>query len=91
MTRPEHSRAAGLSASEVGTLLDALLAAVAESVRASFRWRSMLADPDDDMMLEATVNGRADAIVTFHRRDFASTARFGIAVPSPGAAMEEGT
>ena len=38
-------------------------------------------DADDDMVLEVAVNGRADAIVTFNRRDFRpATERFGIEV-----------
>jgi len=55
-------------------------------------WASLFAlsfcgDADDDMVLE--VNGRADAIVTFNRRDFrAATERFGIEVLLPGAAIE---
>jgi hypothetical protein len=40
------------------------------------------------MVLEAAVNGRADAIVTFNHRDFAPAAeKFGIEVLSPGAAV----
>ncbi len=48
-----------------------------------------LRDADDDMVLEVAVNGQADAIVTFNRRDFrAATERFGIEVLLPGAAIE---
>ena len=89
MTRPLHLNAAGLSADDVGAILD-VVAAVAEPVRLSFLWRPALRDADDDMVLEAAVNGRADVIVTFNRRDFeGGTARFGIAVWSPGQAMRE--
>jgi predicted nucleic acid-binding protein len=43
----------------------------------------MLPDADDDMVLETAINGRADGIVTFNRRDFeAAEERFGIAVLS---------
>ena len=46
-------------------------------------------DADDDMVLEVAVNGQADAIVTFNRRDFwPATERFGIEVLLPGAAIE---
>ena len=46
-------------------------------------------DADDDMVLEVAVNGSADAIVTFNRRDFRpATERFGIEVLLPGAAIE---
>ena len=87
MTRPEHLRAAGLTAAEVNTLLDAV-AAVAEPVRLAFLWRSLLPDIDDDMVLETAVNGRADGIVTFNRRDFAPAERlFGIAALSPAEAV----
>ena len=48
--------ASGLSVKEVGILLDAI-ASVAEPVRLSFLWRPSLRDPDDDMVLEAAVNG----------------------------------
>jgi hypothetical protein len=41
-------------------------------------------DADDDMVLEAAANGRADAIATFNTRDFAGVAsEFGIAVLTP--------
>ncbi|WP_036259300.1 putative toxin-antitoxin system toxin component, PIN family [Mesorhizobium sp. WSM3224] len=87
MTRPEHLEASGLSAEDVNTLLDAV-AAVAEPVRLVFLWRPAVRDPDDDMVLEAAVNGRADAIVTFNLRDFDKVAeRFGTIVLSPGEAL----
>jgi putative PIN family toxin of toxin-antitoxin system len=87
LTRPEHLRAAGLTAMEIGVLLDAV-AAVAEQIRLAFLWRPTLPDIDDDMVLETAVNGRADAIVTFNRRDFATVeAQIGIAVLSPGEAF----
>ena len=62
--------------------------AVAEPVRLAFLWRPAVRDPDDDMVLETAVNGRADAIVTFNLRDFGTAAkRFGIDTLSPGEAV----
>jgi putative PIN family toxin of toxin-antitoxin system len=88
MTRAEHLKASGLTQGEVGQLLDAV-AAVANPVRLAFLWRPALDDPDDDMVLETAVNGQADAIVTFNRRDFLPQAeRFGTAVLSPGEALK---
>ena len=85
LTRAEHLRAAGLTIADMGALLDAV-AAVAERVELAFLWRPMLPDADDDMVLETAINGRADGIVTFNRRDFGPAKdRFGIAVLSPGA------
>jgi putative PIN family toxin of toxin-antitoxin system len=86
MTRNEHLAVAGLSSDDVAALLDAV-ALVAEPVRLAFLWRPMLPDADDDMVLEAAVNGRADAIVTMNRRDFVRVAEsFGIDVLLPGEA-----
>jgi predicted nucleic acid-binding protein len=88
MTRAEHLGASGLSAADVGVLLDAV-AAVAEPVRLAYLWRPTLPDVDDDMVLEAAVNGRADGIVTFNLRDFVSSAKqFGIAAISSGEAVK---
>jgi predicted nucleic acid-binding protein len=87
MTRPEHLRAARLTAGDIGVLLDAV-AAIAERVELAFLWRPVLPDADDDMVLETAINGRADGIVTFNRRDFEpAKARFGIAVLQPGEAV----
>ena len=84
MTRFEHLKASGLSATDVGVLLDAV-AAIAEPVRLAYLWRPALSDADDDMVLEAAVNGRAEAIVTFNVSDFGPAAeKFGIVVLPPG-------
>lgn len=86
LTRQDHLNASGLSTEDVNILLDAV-AAVARPVKLAFLWRPAVRDPDDDMVLEVAVNGGADAIVTFNRRDFDLVApRFGIEVLSPGQA-----
>ncbi|TIU62308.1 MAG: putative toxin-antitoxin system toxin component, PIN family, partial [Mesorhizobium sp.] len=86
MTRPEHLKASGLPIDDVNVLLDAV-AAVAEPVRLAFLWRPVARDQDDDMVLEAAVNGQADAIVIFNTRDFSEAAvRLGIDVLVPGQA-----
>jgi putative PIN family toxin of toxin-antitoxin system len=84
MTRSEHLEAAGLSADDIGELLDALVK-VSEPVRLAFLWRSQLTDPDDEMVLEAAVNGQADRLVTFNRKHFTAVGkRFEIVVCGPG-------
>jgi putative PIN family toxin of toxin-antitoxin system len=83
LTRREHLLASGASVEDVTELLDGL-AAVAKRVRLAFRWRPALPDPNDDMVLETAVNGRADAIVTFNDRDFNPVAsEFGCRVVRP--------
>ena len=48
----------------------------------------MLTDPDDDLVLETAVNGKADAIVTFNLFDFQRAGTmFGIDVERPGEAL----
>lgn len=87
LTRPEHLHASGLTAADVHVVLDAVVA-VAEPVRLAFLWRPALRDPDDDMVLEAAVNGAADAVVTFNRRDFVQGARmFALEILTPGDAL----
>ena len=88
MTRSEHLKAAGLSAADIATLLDAV-AAVAEPVRLAYLWRPALPDANDDMVLEAAVNGRADAIVTFNLADFGrAVEQFGVVALAPGEAVK---
>lgn len=84
--RPEHRSAAGLTTLEMTIFVDQVIA-MAVPVVARFRWRPQLRDPGDELVLEAAVNGQADAIVTFNRRDFAAAAQFGIAVRLPSEAL----
>jgi predicted nucleic acid-binding protein len=83
----EHRVAAGLSVAEADVFIDVVLA-MAESVEPHFLWRPQLRDPADELVLEAAINGRAEAIVTFNRRDFgAAPTRFGIEILSPAEAL----
>ena len=87
MTRPGHLAAARLSTADVAVLLNAV-AAVAEPVRLAYLWRPQLRDPDDDMVLEAAINGQADRLVTFNQRDFAAAGgRFGLVICTPRTAV----
>jgi len=84
----EHRLAAGLSAEDVDVFLDAVVAMV-EPVPTRFLWRPRLRDASDEMVLEAAVNGNADAIVTFNLRDFAIVPReFGIEVIRPSVVLK---
>jgi putative PIN family toxin of toxin-antitoxin system len=84
---PEHRLAAGINRREVGIFVDALLAMV-EPVETYFLWRPQLRDPTDEFVLDAAVNGQADAIVTFNRKDFGAVpARFGIELLLPAEAL----
>jgi putative PIN family toxin of toxin-antitoxin system len=69
LTRPEQLAACRLEAAEVVRLLDAL-AEVSKPVKLTYRWRPGVADPNDEMVLETALNGKADAIVSFNTRNF---------------------
>ena len=83
----EHRIAAGINEAEVRLFLDAV-AAMVEPVVTHFLWRPKLRDPSDEMVLEAAVNGTANAIVTFNIRDYGTVPReFGVEVLQPREAL----
>jgi putative PIN family toxin of toxin-antitoxin system len=85
--RSEHREASGLSGQQVEIFLNAIIA-MAEPVPTHFLWRPQLRDPNDEMVLEAAVNGRVDALVTFNVRDYgAAAAQFGVDVLIPREAI----
>lgn len=89
LKRPEQRQATGLTARDVEVVL-AALASAAAPVDVNFRWRPQLRDPADELVLEAAVNGQAQAIVTHNVRDFASAAEvFGIRAVTPGDLLKE--
>lgn len=82
--RAEQIEATGLTATEMDAVLGAL-ASVIEPVEVHILWRPQLSDADDELVLEAAVNGRAEALVTHNVGDFAEAApRFGLPVLRPG-------
>ena len=87
LMRPEQRQAIGMSVEDVGYFLDGL-AALLRPVVPYFLWRPLLRDPDDEIVLDTAVNGRADAIVTFNVQDFLPEARqFQIEVLTPREAL----
>ena len=89
LLRAEQRLATGMSEADVGGFL-AALASAAEAVEVHFQWRPQLRDPADEMVLEAAINGRADALVTHNVADFsAAAARFGLRVLTPGEILRE--
>jgi hypothetical protein len=62
--------------------------AMAEPVETHFLWRPQLRDANDEMVLEAAVNGGADAHITFNVRDYGDVpSRFGVDLLLPRVAM----
>lgn len=87
LTRPEHLATSRLTIDQINRLLDGLCS-VAEFIDAINLWRPVLRDPDDEMVLEAAAQGRADLLLTFNASDFAGCERFGVEAISPGQAWQ---
>ena len=89
LMRPETRLAIKMDAANVEGFL-AAFASAAEGVEVNFRWRPQLTDPNDELVLEAAVNGAASALVTHNVRDFREAApRFGLRVLLPRDVLKE--
>jgi putative PIN family toxin of toxin-antitoxin system len=89
LKRPEHRLAHGLTENQIDEFL-AELAALIEPVEVHFQWRPQTRDPNDEMVLEAAINGQADALVTYNVADFAAAGeRFEIAIMRPAELLKK--
>ncbi len=88
LTRPLQLTAMRLTAADVRDVL-AALSVVAEPVPIHFLWRPVLADAEDEHVLDLAMNGRADMLVTFNQDDFREASRtFQIEVVTPATALQ---
>lgn len=69
LKRPEITQMHQLTLQDIDDVLNALCEVV-EPVQAHFLWRPQLRDPNDEMVLEAAINGAATHLVSFNLRDF---------------------
>jgi predicted nucleic acid-binding protein len=89
LERDEQRAVHGMSPERTADFLIGI-AAMIEPVKVYYRWRPQMQDVDDEMVLDAAINGRADVIVTHNLRDFLSAAaRFNLRVVSPASFIEE--
>jgi len=89
LKRPVHRLVHGLSEQAIDEFL-AELAALIEPVEVHFQWRPQGRDPSDEMVLEAAINGAADALLTYNIADFAGPAeRFRIPVMRPSELLKK--
>jgi predicted nucleic acid-binding protein len=89
LSRPDQIAVHGVSPANIARFLVAT-AEFTEQIRIHFGYRPQLRDANDEMVLEAAINGGADAIVTHNVRDFLPAAhRFGIEVLTPGSIIKQ--
>ncbi len=83
-----HVAASGLSPHEVDIYISTVIA-MAKATPTYFAWRPQLRDPADEFVLDAAINGRVNALITFNRADYGSgPGRFGIEVLLPREALQ---
>ena len=88
MMRPEFRLDTGHGEPALARFLTDITSVI-EPVGLHFLWRPQLSDPKDEMVLEAAVNGGADALVTHNARHFRDAAdRFGISIATPRDILE---
>jgi putative PIN family toxin of toxin-antitoxin system len=77
-----NCREFGLTEDDIDDALDAIIS-LAGLHRLYFLWRPVAADPDDDLVMEAAIASHSDFVVTFNKRDFPESRRFGIHCLTP--------
>jgi len=68
--------------SEIDDFLD-FICLISEQRKIHYLWRPFLKDRKDDMFLELAVESASDFIITFNKRDFEGTEKFGIKTLTP--------
>lgn len=89
LNRPDQRLVHGLAPEAIDEFL-AELAVLIEPVEVHFQWRPQLRDPNDEMVLEAAINGKADALITYNFADFSVACnRFQIPVLHPADLLKK--
>ena len=73
----------GLTEGDIDDALDAIFSRSGLHSQ-YFLWRPVAADPDDDLVLEAAIASHSDFVITFNKRDFPESRRFGVECLTPG-------
>lgn len=71
-----------LQSQDVGDIID-YLCQMGDRRQIYFLWRPCLKDPKDDLVLELAVESGSDFIVTYNRKDFAGSEKFGVRILTP--------
>lgn len=71
-----------LTKSEIDAVIDYIFSA-AEHREIFYLWRPLLKDPKDDMVLELAVESDCHYIVSYNKKDFLGSEKFGIKILTP--------
>jgi putative PIN family toxin of toxin-antitoxin system len=87
LKRKEQRAVSGWTLTDVDAVL-AELASLIEPVAIHYHWRPQLRDAADEMVLEAAVNARVAALISYNQRDFQPAAtQFNLPLFSPEQAL----
>ncbi len=87
-TAKRHLEDLPISESDVEHVLD-YICSIAYPQEIHFRWRPLLRDPNDEMVLEPAVAAGCDAIITFNQRDYRGAEMFNLRVMTPAELLRE--
>lgn len=87
-TAKRHLDDLSIDGATVEAVID-YICGIAHAQNIHFRWRPMLRDPGDEMVLELAVAAGCDAIVTFNKRDFQGADQFGLRLLTPAELLYE--
>lgn len=87
-TAKRHLDELPFDATTVEAIID-YICEIAHAQEIHFRWRPMLRDPGDEMVLELAVAAQCDAIVTFNKRDFQGIEQFAVRMLTPVEFLRE--
>ncbi len=77
-----------LSLEDIDSILDYVLSQ--SNIREIFYlWRPFLNDPKDDLVLEVAVESQSKYILTFNKKDFNGSEKFGVKVVTPQEFMNK--
>jgi putative PIN family toxin of toxin-antitoxin system len=82
------ARVLGLTYQDIDNIID-YLCSVAQLHNVFYLWRPVLADPDDDMVLELAVEAGCQRIVTHNTKHFGGVERFGLSAVTPQHFLHE--
>ena len=72
----------GISQKDISDFID-YLCSIGLRQTIFFLWRPFLPEPSDDLVLEVAVAAGCDAIITYNKRHFGDTEKFGVKILDP--------